>query len=106
MVNLNIDRVKQSKRNTMRGEHIQTHRHVTGMEQVSKTVTENIYKNTIYIYKGMDHVNKLKEWTDTEQRKARKCRLTRRMKNDKSRIKYTDRKQEEEETVERENQQY
>ena len=71
--------------------------------QRTYTKTQCIY---IYIYKGMDHVNKLKEWTDTEQRKARKCRLTRRMKNDKSRIKYADRKQEEEETVERENRQY
>ena len=50
----------------------------------------------------MEQVNKLKEWKDKKQRKARKCRLTQRMKNDKSRIKYTDRKQEEEETVERE----
>ena len=50
----------------------------------------------------MDQNNKLKEWMDTEQRKAHKCRLTRRMKNDKIRIKYADRKHEEEETVERE----
>ena len=47
----------------------------------------------------MEQVNKLNECKDTKQRKARKCRLTQRMKNDKSRIKCTDRKQEEEETV-------